>query len=222
MSWARYYGHLGAKHGPDLRSTKHDHDWTESLTFLIGYLHSPSCRISIDGGYSNFGVLKGIVAGAELALKVAGAVGKAIPDAPSNLQAKTRWLQCTVKNQAQFNSSSWGMIPFRLRGYFKLLQRDNGILFGVSGGTIYRIVLDGNRNFDFAILSSNIFYRLDCILMGWTNPYARGNKSSITQGDTKAGYETADNRGKGHHFLFACLEGVVHAVNILQREMSKI
>jgi hypothetical protein len=91
---------------------------------------------------------------------------KPTPPPADALREKTRWLQCTLKNQTQFNilllntyfdSGRYWDAPGGARTFtqdvFSVCNGDNSVFTGVSGGTAYRIALDNNTQFDFAIVS---------------------------------------------------------------------
>jgi hypothetical protein len=93
-------------------------------------------------------------------------VGKQlIPSPPTELKDKHRWAQLTIKNETQFDillqgtyfdsGRYWtapGSIPDFQQSVFSICNGDNTILTGVSGGTAYRLSLDADNFFDFALV----------------------------------------------------------------------
>ncbi|KAF8544609.1 hypothetical protein BDD12DRAFT_814930 [Trichophaea hybrida] len=136
-----------------------------------------------------------IISVAEFALHAGEVASKETPDVGSELKEKTRWLQCTTKNQTQFNillentyfdsGRYWdtpGSIDPFTQDVFSLCNGDNSAFTGVSGGTSYKIVIDSQHTFHFAI--------------GWTNPYAGAFKAGVVESNkAEDGYNNATVTG---------------------------
>lgn len=89
-----------------------------------------------------------------------------IPTPPSGLTDKHRWIQCTVKNQTQFDivlngtyfdsGKYWdapGNIPPFAQMAFSCCNGDNTILTGVSGGNQFQVMVDENTPYKFSLVS---------------------------------------------------------------------
>ena len=95
--------------------------------------------------------------------QIAGAI---IPSPEKKLKDYHRWIQCTLKNETQFqitvldsyfNSGRyWDSLttvnPFAQMG-FSLCSSHGSILTGVSGGTAFRTTMNEPVHFDFAVES---------------------------------------------------------------------
>ncbi|KAF3933740.1 hypothetical protein ABW19_dt0206325 [Dactylella cylindrospora] len=141
-------------------------------------------------------IAKIILSTAELALKAKEIADKKTPDAGSSLKEKTRWIQCTVKNATQFNillegnyfgSGRYEQAPASIDPFtqmtFSCCNGDNTIMTGVSGGTSFRVTLDDNVSYPFAI--------------GWTSPYVGAFKAGVAESESaEEGYNQASENGK--------------------------
>lgn len=144
---------------------------------------------------SVIGILTTILSGVELAAKIGEVAQKIIPDAPKDLKDKYRWIQCTVKNETQFDlllegtyfdSGRYWTAPGSIGNFdqlvFSCCNGDNSILTGVSGGNALRLSLDSEHYYDFAL--------------GWTNPTAGAFKAGVVESNSaKEGYEKASETG---------------------------
>ena len=88
-----------------------------------------------------------------------------IPDAPKDLKDKFRWLQCTIKNETQFDlllqgtyfdsgrywDAPGGFGQFE-QHVFTCCNGDHTILTGATGGTAFSLSLDENHKFDIALV----------------------------------------------------------------------
>jgi hypothetical protein len=90
--------------------------------------------------------------------------GKIIPEPPEDIKDKSRWLQCTVKNETQFDillidtyfdSGRYWTAPGSFDPFAQLVfSCCNGDGDGVSGGTAFRLSLDGKHYYDVSIVST--------------------------------------------------------------------
>ncbi|EJD41452.1 hypothetical protein AURDEDRAFT_169614 [Auricularia subglabra TFB-10046 SS5] len=117
------------------------------------------------------------------------------PEPSSALSKKPHWMQVVVKNQTQFNISPLNP-PFLDSGkYWSLPQEQEPFsqaAFGVcnrdwdprgaTGGTAFRLHLDFDSSFDFAV--------------GWTDPILGAYKSSVVASSSaEDGYNAASPEG---------------------------
>ncbi|KAI0295286.1 hypothetical protein BC826DRAFT_291736 [Russula brevipes] len=140
-------------------------------------------------------ILAIILTGAELATKNGEVAGKIIPEPPKNLKDKFRWLQCTVKNETQFDillmntyfdSGRYWTAPGSFNPFeqlvFSCCNGDGSILTGATGGTAFRLWLDDKHCYD--------------VSFGWTNPTFGSYKAGVTESSKgKDGYEVANPYG---------------------------
>lgn len=88
-----------------------------------------------------------------------------IPKPPTDLQNKYRWLQCTVKNETQFDalllesyhdSGRYWTAPGSISPFSQLVfsccNGDNTFLTGTSGGTAFRVSIDDKHFYDVALV----------------------------------------------------------------------
>lgn len=88
-----------------------------------------------------------------------------IPTPPKELEEKHRWMQCTIKNETQFqlvyqetyfNSGKFWNAPGGAGAFkpmdFGVCNHDNSIMTGVSGGSTLKLHLDETHSFVFAIV----------------------------------------------------------------------
>ncbi|KAI0295281.1 hypothetical protein BC826DRAFT_968528 [Russula brevipes] len=140
-------------------------------------------------------ILTIIVTGAELVAKISEVAGKIIPAPPKDLTEKFRWIQCTIKNESQFDvllmntyfdSGRYWDAPGSFNQFdqsvFSCCNGDSTILTGVSGGTAFRISLDDTHYYDIAF--------------GWTNPTAGSFKAGVVESSqAKDGFQAASPNG---------------------------
>lgn len=121
-----------------------------------------------------------IITGTELSTEVARVARELIPSPPAGLMAKFRWLECTIKNETQFDvflldthfdsgrywTSPGGFSPFALTT-FSACNGDNTFFTGATGGNAFRLTLDDNTHFDFSL--------------GWTSPAAGTYKTAVVE-----------------------------------------
>ncbi|GJE99081.1 hypothetical protein PsYK624_153220 [Phanerochaete sordida] len=125
-------------------------------------------------------ILSTIITGAELAGKVGDVAKQVVPAPSADLKDKHRWVQCTVKNETQFDllledtyfdSGRYWTAPGGFSGFaqmvFSCCNGDNTVLTGVSGGCAFRISLDDQNYYD--------------ISLGWTNPELGAFKAGVVQ-----------------------------------------
>ncbi|RPB20558.1 hypothetical protein L211DRAFT_852270 [Terfezia boudieri ATCC MYA-4762] len=118
-----------------------------------------------------------------------------IPTPAREVQEKHRWMQCTIKNETQFqivyeathfdSGRFWdapgGADSFKQMS-FSVCNGDNTILTGVSGGSTLKLHLDETHSFVFAI--------------GWTSPQLGSFKTGVIESDNPlSGYENATAQG---------------------------
>ncbi|KAI0373243.1 hypothetical protein BV20DRAFT_1050153 [Pilatotrama ljubarskyi] len=135
--------------------------------------------------------------GADLANNIAQVASKPIPKPASDLQEKYRWLQCTLKNETQFDivlldtyfdSGRYWTAPGNVNAFDQMVwsacNRDDSVFTGVAGGTGFRIMMDANNYHDFAV--------------GYTNPTIGAYKAGVAVASGKGvdGYELADSAGR--------------------------
>ncbi|KAH7165817.1 hypothetical protein EDB81DRAFT_917934 [Dactylonectria macrodidyma] len=133
-------------------------------------------------------------------LKAAGLAAKVkekkiLPTPPDDLKDKHRWYQCTIINATQFrllpeenyfNSGSYWVAPGAAvpldQMKFSGCNKDHPLFTGVSGGLSYKVYLDDEHSFHFAI--------------GLTSPVAGGYKAGVVESSVaKDGYEAATDTG---------------------------
>ncbi|KAF8803222.1 hypothetical protein BYT27DRAFT_7214790 [Phlegmacium glaucopus] len=135
-----------------------------------------------------------ITTGAELIKKIKEVADMLIPDAPKELTDKFRWLQCTVKNETQFqvllqetyfDSGRYWDAPGTFGQFSQLVYsccNDDNAPTGLSGGTAFRLSLDDQHYFDFAL--------------GWTSPLLGSYKAGVVASSSaKDAYGSADDHG---------------------------
>ncbi|KAK3367940.1 hypothetical protein B0H63DRAFT_529646 [Podospora didyma] len=121
-----------------------------------------------------------VISAAELAKKVADTISQLIPEVPATLKEKYRWIQCTVRNETEFDillqgtyfdSGKYWDPPSNIKPFEQMAfagsNGDHTVLTGVSGGTSFRLSLDTHHYFDFAV--------------GWTNPSAGAVKAGVVE-----------------------------------------
>ena len=93
---------------------------------------------------------------------------KIIPTPAKELKDKNRWIQCTLKNETQFDvllldtyfdsgrywTSPGGFGPFQQMA-FTACNGDNTIFTGATGGTAFRLSLDDKHYYDFSLVSNS-------------------------------------------------------------------
>ncbi|KAF8803230.1 hypothetical protein BYT27DRAFT_7340934 [Phlegmacium glaucopus] len=110
------------------------------------------------------------------------------------LAKKIKELQCTLKNETQFqvllqetyfNSGRYWDAPGTFRPFDQLVYsccNDDNAPTGVAGGTAFRLSLDDRTYFDFAL--------------GWTNPLFGSYKAGVVaSGSAKDAYDQSDDDG---------------------------
>lgn len=127
-----------------------------------------------------------IIQGVETAGAIAEAISKMtglIPDTPTDLKQKARWLTMTVFNRTQyqvvydggsyFNSGRMWKAPTSVPPYgemtFSVSNADNSFFTGVSGGVLFTLDIPGAPQ-GFAV--------------GFSSPYAGAYKASVLVGAT--------------------------------------
>ncbi|KAI0713533.1 hypothetical protein C8Q76DRAFT_796493 [Earliella scabrosa] len=141
------------------------------------------------------GIVKTIITGVELATKIGKVAGELIPSPPTDLKDKFRWVQCTVKNETQFDvllldthfdsgrywTSPGGFGSFSQMA-FSACNGDHTFMTGATGGTAFRLSLDDQHYYDFSL--------------GWTAPATGAYKAGVAEsGKGVDGYNAADNDG---------------------------
>ncbi|KAF7969296.1 hypothetical protein HWV62_22427 [Athelia sp. TMB] len=147
-------------------------------------------------------IITTIISAAELAAK-AGKCSPAnqvaaelIPAPPTELKEKFRWLQCTIKNETQFDvllqgtyfdSGRYWTAPGSFSSFaqmvFSCCNGDHTVMTGATGGTALRVSLDDKHFYDVAL--------------GWTAPTAGSFKAGVVESSSpKDGYESATAEGK--------------------------
>ncbi|KAF8803225.1 hypothetical protein BYT27DRAFT_6739967 [Phlegmacium glaucopus] len=135
-----------------------------------------------------------IITGIELAKDIKKVADMLIPDPPKELTDKLRWLQCTLKNETQFrvlllesyfSSGRYWDAPSTFGPFDQLVYsccNDDYAPTGVSGGTGFRLLLDDQHYFDFAL--------------GWTDPLLGSYKAGVVgSGSAKDAYDHANDDG---------------------------
>jgi hypothetical protein len=136
-----------------------------------------------------------------------------IPAPPKELTDKFRWLQCTVKNETQFQvflldtylqSGRYWNAPSDFGQFDQLVYcccSDDYAPTGVSGGTAFRLRLDDQHYFNFALVSkcSLLWWDLrttHLLLQGWSNPLVGPYKVGVVASSfAKEGYDSAGDYG---------------------------
>jgi len=90
---------------------------------------------------------------------------KLLPHPPDDLKKKHRWFQCTIKNATQFDllleesyldSGTYWTAPGTVTQFdqmtFSGCNKNNSVATGVSGGQAFRVYLDEQHDFSFAIV----------------------------------------------------------------------
>lgn len=141
--------------------------------------------------------------------------GKDRPAVGDKFQDKSRWLQCGIKNQTEFNISTTsshfdsgryedhpGVVQAFELATFTACNGDNTFMTGVSGGQAYRITIDQNTDFQFSIVSACLYSVRKvangfCVFsQGFTNPYSGTYKAGVTTGgNPEDGYSAASQDG---------------------------
>ncbi|RPD55160.1 hypothetical protein L226DRAFT_616190 [Lentinus tigrinus ALCF2SS1-7] len=139
-------------------------------------------------------ILTTLVTGGELITKIKDVAKALIPEPAKDLKSKTRWIQCTLKNETQFDvllqgtyfdSGRYWDAPGSFGEFSQLVfSCCNQDLepAGVSGGTAFRLSLDTKHYYDFAL--------------GWTNPKIGSIKASVVESSNpKDAYKAAKEGG---------------------------
>ncbi|GJE99082.1 hypothetical protein PsYK624_153230 [Phanerochaete sordida] len=140
-------------------------------------------------------IIATIITGVELAVEVGKVAAEIIPDPPKTLQDKHRWVQCTIKNETQFDlllentyfdSGRYWTAPGGFSGFQQMVfsgcNGDGTVLTGVSGGCAFRISLDDQHYYD--------------ISLGWTNPEVGAFKAGVVNSAQGVdGYNAATPEG---------------------------
>ena len=92
---------------------------------------------------------------------------KLIPEPPKQLTDKFRWVQCTIKNETQFDlllqgtyfdSGRYWDAPGSFGSFnqmvFSCCNGDHTVMTGVTGGTEFRLSLDDQHYYDIALVSN--------------------------------------------------------------------
>ncbi|GLB43548.1 hypothetical protein LshimejAT787_1400600 [Lyophyllum shimeji] len=134
-----------------------------------------------------------ILSGAAVLVAVAQLV-VALDDGDDTLKSKDHWMQCSVRNETQFDiiynneyfdsGTYYRAPPIKIpkfsTGQFSVCNKWG--LAGVSGGNAWKVILDNNHSFPFAL--------------GFTDPFIGARKSAaIEHGSAKDGYNAASERG---------------------------
>ena len=90
---------------------------------------------------------------------------------PQDLKEKYRWIQCTLKNATQFDivltdtyfdSGRYWTAPASLGAFSQMTwsacNQDGSMFTGATGGTAFRLSLDGEHQFDISLVSSAAYY----------------------------------------------------------------
>ncbi|CDO68907.1 hypothetical protein BN946_scf185000.g50 [Trametes cinnabarina] len=134
----------------------------------------------------------------EIAKKSEALAAQGTPPPLNDLKNKFRWLQCTLKNETQFDvlltdtyfeSGRYWEWPHGSMGEFEqtifsCTNDDHTVLTGVAGGTAFRIVIDQSMSmhYDFAV--------------GWSNPLNDSPSVSIVPGSHGIdGYKAINSKG---------------------------
>ncbi|KAG5653508.1 hypothetical protein H0H81_012580 [Sphagnurus paluster] len=135
-----------------------------------------------------------VLSAVELEVKEKKVAAMTTPSPPQELKDKTTWLQCTLKNETQFNvlfrdtyfESGTYWDPPRSFGpfeqcVFSCINEDNAIS-GAAGGTSFRLVLDNDNYYDFSL--------------GWISPLGSYKVGVAESSNPRDGYDAAD-KGSG-------------------------
>ncbi|TFK85832.1 hypothetical protein K466DRAFT_664217 [Polyporus arcularius HHB13444] len=127
-------------------------------------------------------ILTVILTGGELLVKIKEVAEKLIPDVPKELKDKFRYIQArTHFDNGKYWDAPGGTGPFTQLVFTGCNQDlEPG---GVAGGTAFRLSLDAEHYYDFAL--------------GWTHPSVGALKASVVEGTQKAkdAYEAATPEG---------------------------
>ncbi|KAI0713532.1 hypothetical protein C8Q76DRAFT_693423 [Earliella scabrosa] len=130
--------------------------------------------------------------GVVLARQIDKVVQEPIPDPSTELMDQYRWIQCTLKNETQFDvlpldtymdSGRYWAAPDRLAPFTQMTFSacDQGIFSGATGGTAFRVWLDGEHYYDFS--------------WGWTAPAIGSFKAAVVESDKGVdGYNAANDQ----------------------------